>query len=224
MGSLETTLHCYAKSVIAEAKSVLTPGVAVFRGGTIRPPRWAKGNSAQVEVRQDKFQIDVLLLGNNFRLAIEIRVSHAVDVYKKQYFIRQGIAAIEIDVASIYQELLATRQADNLSALRRAILQHPTHRKWLFSPFQHRWEYRLAKEAQPLKVVISQHVNYHHYHVYHCPLNLRFVRGGFRDGQSYARVFQDCLHCQHCREIVYEKKWVGFQRIPVLPQQVLCHG
>jgi hypothetical protein len=223
-GGLETVLHRYAKAVILDSKSLLVPAIEVFRGPVIRPARWIKADTACSEVVQNKLRFDVLLKGSNFQLVVEIKVRHPVDAYKKQRLIKLGIPAIEIDVASIYQTLLATQQADDLDALRQAVLQHPTHRKWLFSPLQHRWEYRLAKEAYARKVYLSQQGSYQHYHVYRCPKKIRFVRGGFRDGQSYARVFQDCLPCQHCREIVYEQQWVGFRQIPLRPLQVWCHG
>jgi hypothetical protein len=223
-GSLETVLHRYAKAVLIEAKAVLVPAIAIFRGPVIRPPQWIKAKTAYAEKTLDKLRLDVLLTSANFRLAVEIMVSHPVDEYKKKRLIKLGIPAIEIDLKSIYHELSANKLAGDLDALKQAILRHPTHRKWLFSPLQHRWEYRLAKEAHPRRVYHSKQGEYHHYHVYRCPRQLRFVRGGYRDGQSYARVFQDCLHCESCREIIYDKKWVAFRETPQLPLKILCNG
>lgn len=223
-GGLETSLHHFTKSVIVQAKTILLPAVEVFKGKVIQPARWIKADRVLKEHSIGRLRLDVWLEAAHFQLAVEVKVSHAVGNNKQRQLIQQGIPAIEVDVISIYQELLALDKGSDIAALRQAILQHSTHRSWLFSPLKHRWEYRIAKEAQRLKVRHSKQDNYHHYHVYRCPRHLRFVRGGFRDGQSYARVFQDCLHCINCREIVYKKEWVGFKHIPVTPQEVICSG
>jgi ssDNA-binding Zn-finger/Zn-ribbon topoisomerase 1 len=229
-GALETALHQLAKDTIVEKRGLLVPPTVVYRSSVWRAAHWQIFREARVEVPYGGLLLDVLLQTGTppalktrqALLAVEVKVSHATDLQKQYRLVRQGIPAVEIDVRRIYQELLANDQAADLEALRNAILQHPAYRTWLFNPWQHGYEYRLAKTATERRVIISRQGQYQHYHVYRCPLRQRFVRAGFREGQAYARVFQDCLPCPHCREIVYQKEWVGFQLINTLPQMVRC--
>ncbi|PSR11847.1 MAG: hypothetical protein DA408_02510 [Bacteroidetes bacterium] len=221
-GALETALHQLAKDAIVEKKGLLVPPTVVYRSSVWRAAHWQVFREAQAEAPYGGLLLDVLLQTGATLLAVEIKVSHATDLQKQYRLVRQGMPAVEIDVRRIYQELLANDQAADLEALRNAILQHAACRTWLFNPWQHRYEYRLAKTATERQVIISQQGHYPHYHVYRCPLRQRFVRSGFREGQSYARVFQDCMPCPHCREIVYQKEWVGFQQISTFPQVVRC--
>ncbi|MEM1215293.1 MAG: competence protein CoiA family protein [Bacteroidota bacterium] len=222
VGGWETALHRFAKHVILSERQVWLPPVEVFKVGTVRPAQLLRATKAEAEVTRGNLRLDVLLSGPNVELVVEIRVSHAVEARKRRRLTQLGLPAIEIDMGRIYQVLGANGQADDIVALRRAILRELNARQWLFSPLQHRWEYRLRKAAVQRKVHISQQGTYWHYHVYACPRNLRAIRSGYRAGESYARVFQDCLHCQRCREITYEKEWVGFREIPLRPASVWC--
>ncbi|MEZ4985637.1 MAG: competence protein CoiA family protein [Saprospiraceae bacterium] len=222
-GAIESALHQFAKLVVRSASALLLPPVVVYRKGMIRPATAIHFDYAKEEVCfNGRLQTDVLGYKKNTPLAVEIKVSHAVDAEKTSAYIREGLACIQIDVRSIYDELCAQGKSGDIEALRQGILHHPHHRSWVFSPLQHKTEYRLAHTATPLPVVTNKKGQHTHYHVYRCPRNLRFVRGGFRDGYSYARVFQDCLHCAACREIVYERVWSGYRQLPTLPIKVLC--
>lgn len=221
-GGLETALHRLAKDAVVAQRGLLLPAVEVYNKGLVQPAQWAQYTRALPEATREGLQLDVLLTNGTQQLAVEIKVSHATPRYKAQKLLRMGLPCVEIDASAIYHELLANGEAEDLAAVQTAILRHSGYRKWLCNPYQHRYEYRLHKEATARPVVVTQAKGYWHYLVYRCPLNLRFVRAGFRDGQSYARVFQDCLHCPHCREIEYEKVGVGFREISTLPKRVIC--
>ncbi|MEL6837283.1 MAG: competence protein CoiA family protein [Bacteroidota bacterium] len=222
-GALETALHQYAKYIIANTLRIITPPVKVYRGPTLRRAKWEQFNHAVIEYAKNGFRYDVLLQTKSYDLAVEIKVSHGTPVQKIKAAAYSKLNVLEIDVGNIYQQLIETTPTPSLKRLNSMILGSFQDRKWLVNLWQHRYEFRLFKQAVERKVVISTQNGYRHYHVYRCPLRKRFVRSGFREGQSFARLFQDCLYCPCCRKIKYQQEWVGFQQLPDLPISIFCN-
>ncbi|WP_052331305.1 competence protein CoiA family protein [Lewinella cohaerens] len=220
--ALETSLHRLGKAIIVEKKSLYTPLLEAYRSKLLRKGRLETYQKAQEETRLRNTQVDVLLQNGNSKLGVEIKVTHPTGKQKIRRLAQLNLPTVEIDMLRIYEQHLLHYPQGDLKQLVHTLLYGTQNRVWLFHPWQHRYEYKLAQTATPRKVHINKQGNYYHYHVYHCPRNLRFVRRGFREGYSYARIFQDCLHCQHCRKINYQQEFVGYHNINTLPAEVLC--
>lgn len=220
--ALETTLHRLAKAVLVHKKSIYTPPLEAYRAKVLRGGVQESFVSAKEEVSLKHLRVDVLLQRGQQRLAVEIKVSHACSSQKISRLSQLNLATLELDMLRIYEQHLLHYPKGDLVALAQSIVYGTQNREWLFHPWQHRYEYRLAQTATVRKVHISKQGAYYHYHVYRCPRRLRFVRTGFREGQAYARVFQDCLHCINCREISYAQQHVGYRQINTLPTSVNC--
>ena len=221
-GGLETALHLFGKQLLLSARKLMGPAIHTFKGSQLQAASMRRFDKAEQEVGFNGLVLDVLLKNTYEQLAVELKVTHGSGNFKQYQLIKHGLECIEIDLLAIYQNLWSLGIGGDMEAFKEAILYQDGHRKWLFNSRQHKWEYWAQKQATPRKVIHTRQGSYHHYHVFRCPENKRFVRGGFRDGQSYARVFQDCMHCAFCREIVYEKKWVAYKQLNTRPIQILC--
>ena len=221
--ALETSLHLLGKAFLVKNKSIQTPPLQAYRAKLLRGSRHETLDTAKEEARLGNTQIDVSLKSVQQKLGVEIKVTHATGPQKIRSLAQLNLPTVEIDMLRIYEQHLLHYPEGDLEELMSTVVHGSQNRIWLFHPWQHRYEYRLAQTATVRKVHISKQGDYHHYHVYRCPRNLRFVRRGFREGYSYARVFQDCLHCQHCRKINYLQQFVGYHNINTLPVEVLCN-
>lgn len=220
--ALETCLHRLAKAILFYKKSIYTPPLQAYRGKVLRSGLQESFVTAEEEVSLQKVRLDILLRKGTERLAIEIKVTHAAAWPKINRLAQLNLPTVELDMLRIYEQHLLHYPGGDLKQLAQTIIYGTQNRQWLFHPWQHRYEYRLAQTATVRKVQVSKQGDYYHYLVYRCPRNLRFVRSGFREGQAYARVFQDCLHCAQCREISYQQQHVGYRRINTLPCKVYC--
>lgn len=221
---LETTLHRLAKALLVNKKHIYTPPLQAYKAKVLRPGRQEKFSRAREEVTLGQVRLDVLLEDGEQQLGVEIKVTHPCTSAKVRLLAQLDLPTIELDMLRIYEQHILHYPNGDLYQLAHSILYGTQNRRWLFHPWPHRYEYRLAQRATVLPVKISKQGRYQHYHVYRCPRKFRFVRGGFRDGQAYARVFQDCLHCEHCQEIRYRQEHVGYRQISTLPEQVYCGG
>jgi ssDNA-binding Zn-finger/Zn-ribbon topoisomerase 1 len=222
--ALETSLHLLGKAIVVKKKSIQTPPLQAYRAKLLRGARQEQYKTAKEEARLGNTQIDVLLQDGQQELGVEIKVTHPTGPQKIRYLAQLNLPTVEIDMLRIYEQHLLHYPEGDLDKLAFSVVHGSQNRRWLFHPWQHRYEYKLAQTATVRKVHLSKQGDYYHYHVYRCPRNLRFVRRGFREGYSYARVFQDCLHCQQCRKINYQQQFVGYHNINTLPLEVLCIG
>jgi ssDNA-binding Zn-finger/Zn-ribbon topoisomerase 1 len=221
--ALETSLHLLGKAIVVKNKCIRTPALQAYNAKQLRGSRQEEFTAAIEEARLGNVQIDVLLRDGRQEVGVEIKVTHSSGPQKIRRLAQLNLPTVEIDMLRIYEQHLLHYPAGDLNKLAHSVTYGSQNRVWLFHPWQHRYEYRLAQTAIVRKVHASKQGDYYHYHVYRCPRNFRFVRRGFREGYSYARVFQDCLHCKHCRKINYQEQFVGYQQINTLPLEVLCN-
>lgn len=221
--ALETSLHRLGKAILVQSKSIRTPPLHAYRAKQLRGSRQEVYATATEEARLGNTQIDVLLKNGQQELGVEVKVTHPTGPQKIRSLAQLNLPSVEIDMLRMYEQHLLHYPEGDLAELIKSVTQGSQNRTWLFHPWQHRYEYRLAQTATVRKVHVSKQGDYYHYQVYRCPRNLRFVRRGFREGHSYARVFQDCLHCPHCRKINYQQEFVGYHHINTLPVEVLCN-
>lgn len=130
-GGWETAVHRMAKAVLADAGSVILPR---WTSGDIEiePSRLAIADSRlEVSLLDGGVRADVVLRGavdevELMQLCVEIRVHHAVDTFKREALIQNGVDAIEIDLSRLNEEAVA----DSL-AFRKHVLDNDSNRHWV---------------------------------------------------------------------------------------------
>lgn len=213
---LETALHLKAKEVLERARHITLPPVYLHRQ---QQPLFRAQLVRFEKVRQEQYLggivPDLVLEAGSRRLLLEIAATHPAPEKKLKRLQQLGLPALEIDVLPLAQAL---------PDFNRALIHGLAHKRWLFHPRKQGIEYRLRKEAAARPVRHRYFKGYHNYLVPDCPLKRRQWRSGFREGQSYALLWQDCLYCSRCLEITYHTETVGYRSTPQEPQQVLCWG
>lgn len=136
----ETSLHRYAKELLAREKTLTVPALRLSEDGVVEIVCQAGQHAfdhVTIEEAVGAFQPDAIGHLKSTRLAVEFCVTHAVDAVKAAKVIDGDISMLEINLASIR----AGRLDD--AALDRAIL-HTAPRKWI----HHR---RQAEAAESLR-------------------------------------------------------------------------
>ncbi len=221
----ETALHKSIKQLIARKKSINVPPVYLHRQrkAYFRAARFTY-DGAETEPTLNDIRPDLLLTAGPKKLLIEIRVQHEVPKSKVFKLRRLGLPVLEIDALQLYEDHLAQKGTPDIAAFHDAVLRGLDCKQWLFNPQQQRAEYRLRKLAAERKVKPGRYKGYHQYIVEGCPARRRVWRSGFREGEAYANVIQDCMHCPFCIELEFEKTYAGFREVPLLPKKVHCWG
>jgi hypothetical protein len=222
---LETGLHLKAKEILERVRRIALPAVFLHRQETpYFPAQLIRFDQVQVEQRAGDLRPDLILHAGARRLLVEVAVTHAAPEQKIKRLQQLGLPALEIDVLAMYQQ--AIRQSGSFTAAyyEQALIHGLAHKRWLYNPKKQSAEYRLRKAAAARPVQHSIVKGYHRYIVPGCPLGKRFWRTGFREGKSYAQLWQDCLHCPRCLEISYRQELAGFRLAPQEPREVLCWG
>lgn len=131
---VESLLHLFAKDILLKEKRVVLPELIAEVGDN--------GNqklSEKYELFADKVEIeksikdirpDVLFFKDGKRLAIEIYVTHEVDLEKEKKFQEYDVSAIEIKLDHLIDKV------DNLKILRRCIIEETDKKRWIYNSTQ----------------------------------------------------------------------------------------
>lgn len=126
----ESALHQYAKLLLAAARRITLPTLAlreggieeiVYRGGEVAL------DSVRLESPERDFQPDAMAIVDGQRRAIEFKVSHAVDEAKQEKVVRAACPMVEIDLSGLKWRKLDGEELD------RQIL-HDAPRHWVHHP------------------------------------------------------------------------------------------
>jgi hypothetical protein len=131
----ETALHRYAKELLALRKTLTLPPLVLQESGlteTVSNGGVYVFDEVRLEFRLETFQPDAIALHRSHKLAVEFRVSHAVDVEKKYKVLAHNLSMVEIDLSEINAGHFSFENLDE------AIL-HSAPRKWI-----HHRNYRAA--------------------------------------------------------------------------------
>lgn len=224
--ALETCLHLKAKEIFGRVRRVAVPAVFLHRQTTpIFEAQLLRFERVYLEQHLGRVVPDIILeTGSKKRLLVEIVVSHPSGSEKVRWLKKQGLSAIEIDALAIYRQLAKDRGQFQAAAFEQELVQGLEHKRWLFNDKQQRIEYKLRKQAAERPAKHRYFKGYHGYIVPGCPLEKRRWHSGFRKGEGYANLWQDCLYCHRCFEVIYEKAIAGFEEVPQLPLAVRCWG
>ena len=155
---------------------------------------------------------------------LESAVTHQTPPCKQQKLRKLGLPALEIDALSLYEAALQGSGPPDLHAFEYELQPGTTYKQWLFSPARQRAAFHLRKMAVVRPVKHRLYKGYHQYLTTDCPLGKRRWRSGYREGQAFANVIQDCMHCSRCAFLEYETEYVGYQEVPLAPAKVHCWG
>ena len=224
-GALETGLHLKAKEVFESVRRVAVPSVYLYRQTVpIFEAQLLHFERVRLEQHLGKVVPDIILEAGTKRLLVEIYVSHSSGEEKARKLKKLGLSAIEIDALGIYRKLISAFGQFRTSAFERELVHGLEHKRWLFNDKQQRIEYKLRKQAAERPVKHRNYKGYHSYIVPGCPLEKRRWRSGFRGGEPFADLWQDCLYCHRCFEVIYKKAIAGFAEVPQEPLAVRCWG
>ena len=222
---LETALHRRIKALFEQRRSLNLPPIHLHRQkAAYLPAQRFQYNMVEEEPYIGQLQPDLLLRSGSKVLLLEIAVTHQSPPKKLVKLRRLGYAALEIDALALYEAHCKQPGPPDIQGFERSLFQGLQGKKWLFNPQQQKAEYRLRKVAAQRKVKHRRYKGFHQYIVEGCPLGKRRWRSGFRQGQAFANVIQDCMHCDRCIHLEYEQAYVGYQYTPTLPKTVHCWG
>ena len=222
---LETGLHLKAKEILERRRHIALPAVFLHRQKSpYFRPQLIRFDKVQLEQYLGNLRPDIILEAGPRRLLLEVAVTHASPERKIKRLQQLGLPALEVDALAIYQKAIQQNGSFTPAHYESELIHGLEQKRWLFNPKKPGAEYRLRKEAAARPVRHSLVKGFHRYIVPGCPLGKRYWRSGFREGKSYAQLWQDCLHCPRCLEITYRQEMTGYRLAPQEPQEVLCWG
>ena len=124
----EGNLHRMAKQILIEKKQIYVPHFAT------KNPVKVSFISGREEVTKGDIRIDCLMIAvdsnNDEReLAVEVKVTHAVDAQKRRAFENLSLAAVELDLSY----LLSEDQSPTQEEIEKAICGNHENVRWLFN-------------------------------------------------------------------------------------------
>lgn len=188
--AVETALHLAAKSILESRREVVLPAVEAKFAGTRRTIVLAPELSYVVEKVELERSVgaivpDVLAWISGRKVAIEVRVTHAVDERKIERLRELGLSTVEIDLSRAARDL-------SMAALEPLVVGGGSHKKWVYNAAAERRRNAVLATGRTLRTVnrgLALHVD-------GCPINARVFKG-----QAYANVVDDCIGCEHAIEI-----------------------
>ncbi|WP_421172400.1 competence protein CoiA family protein [Aeromonas sp. 601115] len=186
---VETALHLAAKEILEIRRVIFLPAVEVKVPGRsysrvldiLAPEKEYSLEQVVLERRIDSIVPDVIAHIRGRAIAIEIKVSHAVDDNKATIFRGLGLSVIEIDLSKAPRTF-------TLEELEPLVIGPGKHKSWVFNAAA------LRKCEQILSGGKRRSTVYRGYalHVDGCPIPARVWRE-----RPYANFIDDCTCCGH---------------------------
>jgi len=215
-GGLETAIHQAAKQVIEQERRIWVPAVlacpfyydndnwAFIRAA---PAQVVKVERVEVEEAVGAYRPDLILYSaRGRRLAVEFVVTHPVSDEKEEFYEREKLSALAIDLKKVARKLSFAR-------LRELLLQPHQKAKWLHNQFGESLSALFRQQAVPRDITWRKsHLRTGMVpHVDSCPFPPRFARAA---GSGFANARLDCAAC------AYHWRGAEEQRL----RQIWCAG
>ena len=188
--SVETALHLAAKEILERRKQIVLPAVeaklySTRHSSVLAPEQAYVLDRVQLERRVGSVVPDVFAYVRGRAVAVEIRVTHAVDLAKAARFRAIGLSAVEIDLSRAPRTF-------TLEDLEPLVVGAGKHKSWVFNAAAHRKREEVLSTGKVMRSVSRGFAT----HVDDCPLQARVWKG-----RSYANVVDDCIGCEHALDI-----------------------
>ena len=213
--SVETALHLAAKEILERRKCIVLPIVEakIPREGysrvldTLAPEQEYSLDHVALEQRVDSIVPDVMAHIRGRAIAIEIKVSHAVDENKAARFRALGLSAIEIDLSKAPRTF-------TLEELEPLVIGPGPHKSWVFNAAALRRCEQILSRGKVRSTVYRGFA----IHVDGCPIPARVWRG-----RPYANFIDDCTGCEHLLD-GYEEGYIICGTVPPTANRKLFRG
>lgn len=202
-GAVETALHIYAKNILEKHKRMVLPPVCLANSDKlIFPATEVTFDKVVLEKRVNQIIPDLIVFIRDKPLLIEIAVTHFVDKFKESKIFELGYSAIEINVKGLFNS--AHDKVFGYRDFEQLLIENTDFKRWINNLKQNVISDQIKKLVTNKKVLHSR--LYGHPMVDNCPLDKRVWKSGYKKGQSYALVEDDCWNCPF-GEIIRKQKY-----------------
>jgi hypothetical protein len=187
--AVETALHLAAKSILKQGGRIYLPEVKLDFFNSLHSCVLAHEQSyllerVEIERRVGLVIPDLLAYIRGRPVAIEVRVTHAVDKPKAAHFRMLGISVLEIDLSRAARSL-------TLEELEPLVIGPGPHKMWVYNAAAERKRRQILSTGRVLQ---SARIGYSKW-IVGCPL-----RAQVRNGIACAHPVGDCTACEHLIE------------------------
>jgi len=192
-GATESALHILAKQILEKSMRITLPPVYLDSDDILLHPQTEIIFDRVVLERRIKNIIpDLIVYVKDKPLIIEIAVTHFVERKKISIISEMGYSAIEINAYGLFHS--SFNKGFGVEEFENRLVNGIDYKRWINNLKANLF---IEKVKKPIlkKGVIDTNMNNHPLIVYDCPLNKRVWISGYKQGESYASVFQDCWDC-----------------------------
>lgn len=203
-GAVETALHIQAKNILEKNRRIVLPPV-YFDNSTkqIYAATEVKFDSVTLEKRINNIIPDIVVTVKGKPLLIEIAVTHFVDIFKANKIFELGYSAIEVNANGLFNS--EYNKPFGHDDFENRLIEDTSFKRWINNTKQNQFNTEIKKLAI-IKPIFHSLVDAYPIIVDNCPIEKRKWKSGFKQGKSYASVFDDCDHCTF-GEVVHDKKY-----------------
>lgn len=200
----ESVIHKISKEIIAKHKYLRLPKlkwhhkpeIIIYDEITIPV------DNVKLEYKIDKIIPDILIETKGKELMVEIKVSHGIDYDKYQKIKKLNISTIEIDVRELVNNLFHKKDYFLTSnEFADALVNGISNKYWIFNTEKERLRNIFRNQHSERLIIENLKSNYWEYsefsYVDACPIIKRTWKSGYRKGESYAKVLDDCRLCKY---------------------------
>lgn len=190
-GAVETAIHILGKNILEKYQRIVLPPV-YFGKVLIHDQTEIVFTKILLEKRINYIIPDIIVYVKDKPLLIEIAVTHTIDLFKANKISNLGYSAIEINVAALfkatYSKLLFQKDFE------KRLIEDIGYKRWINNVKLNASIHKIRKLAKN-KEAIHSGLSAYPIIVNDCPLNKRIWKSGYKKGQSFASVFDDCWDC-----------------------------
>jgi hypothetical protein len=198
----QTQLHYLAKEIFAKKNKLIVPKKEICKT-TVEKERIFWYHTVILERKLNNIVPDIVLIGDEGKLIVEIKVTHEVDHIKAEKIAELNISSLEIDISNI------DRHSNiNSIELSKILFQRHASKHWIYFKDQNIYKEKILSQADIKKVETHNGENY----VYNCPL--------VKSDDTYVLINKNCLKCQY----MLDTKTIRVDRTTETVDSLYCIG
>lgn len=203
-GAVETALHIYAKNILQRNKRIVLPRVYWDNSDKlIYPATEITFDNVALEKRISNIIPDIVVTVKGKPLLIEVAVTHFIDRFKAYKMYELGYSAIEVNADGLFNSTY--NKPFGHDDFEKRLIEDTSFKRWINNTKKNFIDNEIKKLATN-KSVIHSGLDAYPFIVDNCPIDKRKWKSGYKQGQSYASVFEDCYNCPF-GEVIHDKKY-----------------